>query len=171
MHFKRLWMPILRYFTFLVHFLWSSGTLGRYLEIFGELDTWKFDCGMPDLQVLTLLVSLGFGTWKRRKKLKVNQKKTAVLQQHAFSFSVCYLVLVAIQLLVTFFRFLFSLKLFRHCPVLIPQPYKTQSQYPVLVIGDGEQSFSTFFSKPALPKLDIRPASREDKANTSSSTW
>lgn len=145
MHFKRLWMPILRYFTLLVHFLWSSGTLGRYLEIFGELDTCRFDCGMPDLQVLISLLALALVSWKRRKKLKVNQKKTAVLQQHTFPLSVCYLVLVAIQLLVTFFRFLFSLKLFRHWPVLIPQPYKTKSQYPVLVIADGEQSFSTFF--------------------------
>lgn len=65
-------MPILRYFTFLVHFLWSSGTSGRYLEIFGELDTWKckFDCGMPDLRVLTLLVSLGFDIVEEEKKAK-----------------------------------------------------------------------------------------------------
>lgn len=74
----------------------------------GELDTCKCksDRGMPDLQVVTLLFSLGFHTVEEEEKVKGTMEET-------LSLSVCYQVLVAVQLLVTFCRVLFSLKLFR----------------------------------------------------------
>lgn len=46
---------------------------------FGALDTCKhkIDCGVPDLQVLTLLVSLGFDTMEEEKKAQGKPEKTS----------------------------------------------------------------------------------------------
>lgn len=60
---------------------------------------------MPDLQVFTLLVSLGFDTMEEEKKAKGEREKSSTIQQQTFSLLVSYLVLVI------YFRFLFSLEL------------------------------------------------------------